>query len=134
MAAMPSARFPRPNQHSRTMTTRGGSSYSDPAERVIQPLSAPPPKEGTAADIAEGGNLFTSWCSRCHQPGSVLIPDLRRMEGGIDQLDIFKKVVLEGLLAAGGMERFNDVLKPHDVEQIHAYLVDQAHELYAAEN
>jgi quinohemoprotein ethanol dehydrogenase len=104
------------------------------AKRVIAALSPPPPREGSVTDVAAGGKLFNMWCWRCHTPGAVLIPDLRRMEDGIGRLETFKQIVLSGVLAAGGMERFDDTLKAHDVEQIHAYLVDQAHQLYAQEH
>jgi quinohemoprotein ethanol dehydrogenase len=120
----------------RILAFRLGGAHDVPrtAERVVQPLAPPPPKEGTDADIAEGGKLFNTWCARCHHAGSVLIPDLRRLQDGIGQLDTFKQVVLEGIFAAGGMERFDDILKPHDAEMIHAYLIDQARNFYAAEN
>jgi quinohemoprotein ethanol dehydrogenase len=103
-------------------------------QRVMQPMAQPPPEEGSPADIAEGGRAFAVWCARCHQFGIGLTPDLRRLEGGIGQLDLFKRIVLGGLLAPGGMGRFDDLIKPRDVEQIHAYLIDEAHQLYAEEH
>jgi quinohemoprotein ethanol dehydrogenase len=97
-------------------------------ERLTRPLPVPPPKEGSAADVAAGEALFDRRCASCH--GGGLLPDLTRMEGGVERLDTFKQIVLQGLLATGGMERFDDVLSPHDVEQIHAYLVGEARTRY----
>jgi quinohemoprotein ethanol dehydrogenase len=118
----------------RILVFRLGGSPEVPqgAERVISALPVPPPAEGTPADIARGAELFGRQCGRCH--GGGLLPDLTRMEGGVQELDLFKQIVLGGLLAAGGMERFDDALKPHDVEQIHAYLVDQAIKRYARQS
>jgi quinohemoprotein ethanol dehydrogenase len=101
-------------------------------KRVTQPLLEPPPQEGSSADIAQGGELFARRCSTCH--GGGVLPDLRSLPPRTRELALFKRIVLEGLLAPQGMERFDDMLTPHDVEQIHAYLVDSAHQRYAKEN
>lgn len=131
----PDSAVARYDNEGRILAFRLGGAHDVPrtAKRVIPSLHVPPPKEGSAADVAEGASLFNVWCSRCHGYGAVLIPDLRRMQDGIDKIDTFKQIVLGGAFAAGGMEPFNDVLKPHDVEQIHAYLVGEAHDLYATE-
>ena len=34
--------------------------------------------------------------------------------------------MLHGLLASAGMERFDDLLSEQDVDNIHAYLIDQS--------
>jgi quinohemoprotein ethanol dehydrogenase len=41
--------------------------------------------------------------------------------------------VLHGLLAPAGMERFDDILSDEDVENIHAYLIDQSWVAYRAQ-
>jgi mono/diheme cytochrome c family protein len=33
---------------------------------------------------------------------------------------------LRGALAAGGMERFNDILSESDADNVHAYLIEQS--------
>jgi quinohemoprotein ethanol dehydrogenase len=38
----------------------------------------------------------------------------------------FKDIVLKGVLAPAGMERFDDILSEKDVDNIHAYLIDQS--------
>ena len=38
----------------------------------------------------------------------------------------FKDIVLHGALAPAGMERFDDILSEQDVDNIHAYLIDQS--------
>ena len=51
-------------------------------------------------------------------------PDLRRLNAGLHAE--FKDIVLKGLFASAGMERFDDILSEKDVEDIHAYLIDQS--------
>ena len=66
----------------------------------------------------------SSECSRCHALGINVTPDLRRLDAGLHAQ--FKDIVLHGLLAPAGMERFDDILSERDVEDIHAYLIDQS--------
>jgi quinohemoprotein ethanol dehydrogenase len=98
------------------------------AKRFVPPVLEPPPQTGSPADIAQGGKLFGRRCSACHSGG--ILPDLRTVPARTRDLALFKRIVLEGLLATQGMQRFDDVLTPHEVEQIHAYLIDQAQQRY----
>jgi quinohemoprotein ethanol dehydrogenase len=84
----------------------------------------PPPREGTAAQIAAGEVLYNRFCSRCHVFGNGLLPDLRRLSAPTHR--IFYEIVLAGAYGAKGMARWDDVLSRADAEAIHAYLVDQA--------
>jgi len=100
-----------------------------------QPLAAtvfprPPPHEGTPLQIATGEVLYNRYCSRCHQLGPGLLPDLRTIGAGIHQA--FYEIVLRGALAANGMARWDDVLSRADAESIHAYLVDESWKAYSA--
>jgi quinohemoprotein ethanol dehydrogenase len=70
-------------------------------------------------------------CSRCHQLGPSSTPDLRRLNDGLHVA--FKDIVLKGILAPAGMEKFDDILSEQDVENVHAYFIDQAWTLYEAE-
>ena len=45
----------------------------------------------------------------------------------------FKDIVLHGVLAPAGMERFDDILSEKDVDDIHAYLIDQSWIAYRAQ-
>ncbi len=92
-----------------------------------QPHDAPPPREGSPAEIAQGELLYNRYCSRCHAFGRGLVPDLRQLPSAIH--DIFYDIVLRGALQANGMARWDDVLSQKDAQAIHAYLVDQAWQL-----
>jgi len=92
----------------------------------LEPAPEPPAQLPgvTAETIALGSALFTENCSICHsnQPRAPL-PDLRRMRRGTHA--IFDRIVLEGLLLPNGMPRFDDLLRPEQVQAIHAWLIDE---------
>jgi quinohemoprotein ethanol dehydrogenase len=67
--------------------------------------------------------LFVQECSRCHQFGPSVTPDLRKLNEGYHAL--FDDILLKGAVAPTGMESFADILSPQDVHAIHAYLIDE---------
>jgi quinohemoprotein ethanol dehydrogenase len=86
---------------------------------------APPQAPGVTPDtIAQGKALFFTNCAICHSnQHRSITPDLRRMQPGTH--DAFGKILLEGLLLPNGMPRWDDVLKPNEVQAIHAYLIEE---------
>lgn len=101
-----------------------------PPQLVIGPFPKPPAHEGPAAKITNGELLYNRFCSRCHQLGRGVLPDLRRLTP--EKHGIFYDIVLGGLLKAAGMARWDDVLSRNDAEAIHAYLVDESWKAYEA--
>jgi quinohemoprotein ethanol dehydrogenase len=95
-----------------------------PPARVEPPLEQPPEQKATKAQIDAGELVFVGECSRCHQIGPSSTPDLRRLNAGLHSA--FKDILLKGVLAPAGMERFNDILSEQDADNVHAYLIDQA--------
>lgn len=91
-----------------------------------------PPQSSLGAsekDIAKGEVLFNNYCAMCHgllvrSGGSI--PDLRHMMDGTHNL--FNRIVLNGLFAAGGMASFSDVLTEEQVDLIHHFIRARAHE------
>jgi quinohemoprotein ethanol dehydrogenase len=109
-----------------------GGATPKPQPFVEQPLPPPPVAMGSAAEIAEGGRLFSAQCSRCHaNVARGLVPDLRRMSAQTHK--DFADIVLRGQRIPAGMGRFDDVLGDADVRHIHGYLIDQARLAYAAQ-
>ena len=102
----------------------GGGAVPAPAALVIPPFVQPPEQTASAETITRGETLFIQECTRCHQFGPSVTPDLRKMSPGSHAA--FKDIVLRGLLAANGMGRFDDLLTEKDVEAIHAYLIEEA--------
>lgn len=109
----------------------GGGPVPTPPARVSEPFEKPPEQTATRAEIDAGEVKFVAECSRCHALGINVTPDLRRLNAGLHAE--FKDIVLHGLLAPAGMERFDDILSEKDVENIHAYLIDQSWAAYRAQ-
>jgi quinohemoprotein ethanol dehydrogenase len=109
----------------------GGGAVPKPAARGEEVFDKPPEQQVSKTDIDAGEALFVQECSRCHALGLNVTPDLRALNAGLHAQ--FNEIVLHGLLAAAGMERFDDILSERQVEQIHAYLIDQAWIAYRAQ-
>jgi quinohemoprotein ethanol dehydrogenase len=109
----------------------GGGPVPPPAERVSEPFAKPPAQTASQQSILAGEVKFVEECSRCHALGISSTPDLRRLNAGLHSQ--FKDIVLHGLLAPAGMERFDDILRESDVDNIHAYLIDQSWAAYRAQ-
>jgi quinohemoprotein ethanol dehydrogenase len=106
----------------------GGGAVPTPPAREEPTISQPPKETATKAQIDAGEIVFVAQCTRCHQLGPSVTPDLRRLNDGLHVA--FKDILLRGVLAPGGMERFNDVLSEKDADNVHAYLIDQSWILY----
>ncbi len=113
----------------------GAPDVPKPKLREVEPRQEPPPRRGTAQDIAAGRTLFYEWCTPCHTLGVTSVtPDLTRLGRGIGDPQVFKAIVLKGALAPLGMARFSDDLSEQDADALHAFLVDEAWREYAAEH
>jgi quinohemoprotein ethanol dehydrogenase len=79
--------------------------------------------------IDQGAGLYAAYCSYCHGVGVIsgdTIPDLRRLPGHFH--DSFQQIVHGGAFKGIGMPGFGDVLSESDVDAIHAYVIEKAHE------
>ena len=109
----------------------GGGEVPAPPARIEPPFPEPPPQTASAQSIAAGEVIFIQECSRCHALGPNVTPDLRKLPGGIHA--IFKDILLNGAVAPTGMESFADILTGQDVDNVHAYLIDQSWQGYKAQ-
>jgi len=109
----------------------GGGPVPTPKARVTELFEKPPEQAADKEAIHAGEIKFIEECSRCHTLGSSVTPDLRRLNPGLHAA--FKDIVLRGALAPAGMERFDDILSEKDVDNIHAYLIDQSWVAYRAQ-
>lgn len=106
--------------------------YRREIQRDDQVLKPPPEaRRGSQAQITTGARLYMRNCAKCHSNidgrGSG-IPDLRLMDAAAHQA--FREILLQGSLADRGMGSFADLLSEKDVEDLHAYLLDQAWQYY----
>jgi len=108
-----------------------GGPVPTPPARIEDAFPEPPPATASTAAIKDGEIKFIQECSRCHVFGPSSTPDLRKLNPGLHAA--FKEIVLHGALAPNGMERFDDLLSEHEVEDIHAYLIDQSWQAYRAQ-
>jgi quinohemoprotein ethanol dehydrogenase len=108
-----------------------GGAVPRPALREAEPVIAPPADTADSAEIKRGEIKYAQECARCHALGPGITPDLRKLPPAIHQS--FKDIVLNGILAPAGMEKFGDLLSEDDVDAIHAYLIDQQRQLFEAQ-
>ena len=106
----------------------GGGPVPRPPRRAPTVMAKPPVETAPRATIRKGEVLFVQECSRCHVFGVSVTPDLRTMP--LRKESFLDDVVLKGMLAQGGMEKFDDLLTESDVRAIRAYLIDQAWQAY----
>ncbi|HET9391432.1 MAG TPA: PQQ-dependent dehydrogenase, methanol/ethanol family [Steroidobacteraceae bacterium] len=109
----------------------GGPAVPTPAPWSEQPVPKPPAQTASQASIRAGEIKFIQECSRCHVLGPSSTPDLRRLGPGLQAA--FNDIVLRGAVAPTGMERFDDLLSEQDVNDIHAYLIDESWKAYKAQ-
>jgi quinohemoprotein ethanol dehydrogenase len=107
----------------------GGEAVLPRPTVVDRRIPEQPNLQASKEDIARGERLFHETCAVCHgllvRAGGV-VPDLRLMPSG--KHDLFKEIVLDGILAANGMASFADLVDEGDVNRIHAYVVSRANE------
>ncbi len=109
----------------------GGGEVPTPAPRIEEPFARPPMQTATRSQIDAGEIKFVQECSRCHVMGPSITPDLRKLNDGMRAA--FKNIVLKGMLAPAGMERFDDLLSEAEVDDIYAYLIEQSWIAYRAQ-
>ncbi len=107
----------------------GGGAVPLPPPRPAEPFPPPPPSMAAKAEIAHGEIKFVEQCSRCHLFAPNVTPDLRKLPTSVHAA--FDDIVLNGVLASHGMEKFGDLLSASDVDAIHAYLIDLQRQGYS---
>tara|TARA_R100000900_G_scaffold66106_1_gene52811 strand:- start:82631 stop:84799 length:2169 start_codon:yes stop_codon:yes gene_type:complete len=121
--------FPVGNPNNRIMAFKLGGNATLPPMPVVEVPPPPPRMEATDKELQRGRELFNRYCSRCHGADAVgdgSIPDMRRLDPVWHEN--FEAILLEGLMEKAGMPRFDDVLDKQDVRNIHAWIIERAHE------
>jgi quinohemoprotein ethanol dehydrogenase len=108
-----------------------GGAVPTPALRPEEPFVQPPAQRASAATIGKGEVVFTQECSRCHQLGPSVTPDLRKLDGGLHAL--FSDILLHGAVAPSGMEKFDDLLSASDIDAVHAFVINEGWKGYRAQ-
>jgi len=98
-----------------------------PPLKADEQIPDPPPVTASEATIARGAQLFANTCAQCHGQQAIGgVKDLRRMTR--ETHGKFNDIVLNGLYQDKGMASFADLLKPDEVDAIHAYIIARANE------
>jgi quinohemoprotein ethanol dehydrogenase len=106
----------------------GGAAKLPDAVPFEPPALNPPGAFGTPQTLAHGEEVYGRFCSTCHGSDGLsrgMFPDLR-YAGAIQSADVFKAVVIDGVLTPNGMVSFARAIKPEDAEAVRAYIVDRA--------
>ncbi|MEM8768832.1 MAG: c-type cytochrome, partial [Pseudomonadota bacterium] len=116
-------------QPGRLLVYRLGGDAQLPPPDEPPALVQPPPRQGTDEAVEMGSELYAAHCGRCHGGAlmsSAVVPDLRRLSAA--KHEIFRPIVLDGILQGTGMIGFADVLDESDADAIQAYVLDIAND------
>ena len=113
----------------------GGGGTPLPPKRMVAERMAPPDIKIKEALVTKGHALYYQYCETCHgiagDGRNSLHPDLSRLDAGKHQL--FRQIVLGGILSKNGMASFSNSLSEADVEAIQNYLLKKQTALYQQE-
>lgn len=114
----------------------GGTATLPEPLSYTPPQLNPPANFGDAALLAQGEMHYTAYCASCHGTSvgrvSSVFPDLR-YAAALNVGDLFKAIVIDGVLQNNGMVSFAAQLTPQDAEAIRAYVVSLANAAKDAE-
>jgi mono/diheme cytochrome c family protein len=105
-------------------------------DTALDPVPPPPALSTAPATLARGADRFAAYCAGCHGFGAIsgfVTPDLRR-SGYIQSREAFRNVVHDGALLDHGMPRFGDNISADDLENIRAFIADEAHYIFNVEH
>jgi len=107
-----------------------GTVQLPPAPPPVKQVLNPPPDFGDAAMHARGQDLYQRNCTGCHEGGRLFsgFPDLNYTVA-LNSPNLFKAIVVDGVLAENGMISFKFALKAEDAEAIRSFLTARANEL-----
>jgi quinohemoprotein ethanol dehydrogenase len=91
-------------------------------------VAIPPRTIASSKELNDGLRLYAQHCTVCHGIAGISsksIPDLRNLP--IFFYENFNQVLLEGMMESAGMPSFNGVLTTQQVDNIYAYVIEEAH-------
>jgi quinohemoprotein ethanol dehydrogenase len=111
----------------RLLVFKLGGKVQLPPLSEAPPIPNPPPLQATEDVVRRGAVLFANTCAQCHGQLAVGgVKDLRQMAR--ETHAAFNDIVLKGIRTDKGMASFANLLKPDEVEAIHAYVISRANE------
>jgi quinohemoprotein ethanol dehydrogenase len=116
-----------------TFALGGTAQLPAPEKEDLQRVDLSPTSTWTPQQITEGRRAYADNCSRCHGDAAVgnnVLPDLR-YSGAITSGDVFRQVVIDGVLKDNGMVSFRDQITPATAETIRGYVSSEARRFWA---
>jgi mono/diheme cytochrome c family protein len=107
-----------------------GKATLPPPAPFTMPALDPPAEFGTEGQLAVGEHQYGEHCASCHgNNGRVnsIFPDLKYAQA-LKSPELFKAIVIGGVLQDNGMVSFSKVLTEQDAEAIRAYVVHLSNE------
>ncbi len=107
----------------------GAKGELPPLKTVVRKLE--PPQATAAKEVVDKGRAhYQQFCTACHGDTAVaggVVPDLR-YGATLGDAGAWKAITLDGAMLKNGMVTFEKYLKPDEVEQIRAYVIQRAHD------
>lgn len=117
--------------YARLLVYKLGGDATLPEPLTYTPPELNPPENFGDADLlALGERHYNANCASCHGNNgrvSSLFPDLR-YAAALNSPELFKAIVIDGILQANGMVSFREQLSVEDAEALRAYVVSLANE------
>ena len=110
----------------------GGSGQLPAITRTLPPVPPPPEASSDEAVLRAGARRYAEYCAGCHGFSAIsgqVLPDLRRSTY-IQDRNVFRLVLQQGLLANRGMPDFGRQISAGDIEAIRAYVASEARFAY----
>ncbi len=119
-----------PNYARLLVFKQGGTATLPEPVSFTPPELNPPANFGDTALIAQGEAHYNAHCASCHGNSgrvSSVFPDLR-YAAALNSAELFKAIVIDGVLQNNGMVSFKEALTPEDADAIRAYVVSLSNE------
>jgi mono/diheme cytochrome c family protein len=114
----------------RVLTFKLGAKAELPMMKVMARKLEPPQATAPKDVVDKGRASYQQFCAGCHGDTAAsggVVPDLR-YSATLGDGGAWKAIVLEGAMLKNGMVTFEKYLKPEEVDQIRAYVIQRAHD------
>jgi quinohemoprotein ethanol dehydrogenase len=116
-----------------TFALDGRSRLPPPIKEELRRVELAPASTWTPERIKEGRQAFYDNCGQCHGEAAVgnhVLPDLR-YSTAITDAQVFRQIVIDGVLKDNGMVSFSKFVRPDQAENIRGYISSEARRYWA---
>lgn len=119
-----------------TFALEGKEKLPQAVTETLQRVPLPSAAGWTPEQLAAGRKSYYVNCGFCHGEAAVgnhVLPDLR-YSATITDPNVFRQIVIDGMLKDNGMASFRAYLSPQDAENIRGYISSEARRFWAYED